>query len=588
MAPRGSESGPSSSRRAARTRTDRSAAGRPPGDRDPGRLLRLAASPVFRVACIAAVAVLAAGLSVLLFLRTEPGNIDDGFILMVYIRHLIRDGTIAWNLGDGPVDGCTSMLDLLIKSAVVQLTEGDIVRCTFIVTAVFHVLVTLLPIAIILRLPAGSPNRRLVAAAAVGLMLASMESGAYAASFLLEMPLYVFCALGLAGLVVLTRRLSVLRMSSLVLASWMVALSRPEGLAPATVLLGAALWMGRCDQPLQRIFAAFGTFVAGMAIYQVWHFRHFGDWAPNAYYAKTSALRVNEIRDGVSYVVAFLSNPAGWVQLGPVLLSPLAILGSHWSSPRARLHYALFSWTAIGMLAVTVYAGGDSYPEGRLLTPSIALGAFAVAFAIVHAQRRLGTVFLVVAGFVVLFQCVQVIAVAPTQWGSHVWVTVPGVRACETAFGNALGRVVPHGTIAETDFQRLKFWCDDLRVVDLEGLSNREIAHQRVTDPVKLGKFRPVTVLRMRPEVWIAGFRFRSNTSRVSAKPHPLLTSAETQMQVLGYDQKTKAAEGEVAVELANLYVPASLKVCDTIYNLFVRKDLAKKFSEAGFLVAGI
>src|SRR5438093_4043789 len=243
MAPRGSESGPSSSRRAARTRTDRSAAGRPPGDRDPGRLLRLAASPVFRFACIAAVAVLAAGLSLLLFLRTEPGNID---------RHLIRDGTIAWNLGDGPVDGCTSMLDLLIKSAVVQLTEGDIVRCTFIVTAVFHVLVALLPMAIILRLPAGSPNRRLVAAAAVGLMLASMESGAYAASFLLEMPVYVFCALGLAGLVVLTRRLSVLRMSSLVLASWMVALSRPEGLAPATVLLGAALWMGRCDQPLQR------------------------------------------------------------------------------------------------------------------------------------------------------------------------------------------------------------------------------------------------------------------------------------------------------------------------------------------------
>src|SRR5436309_628742 len=163
MAPRGSESGPSSSRRAARTRTDRSAAGRPPVERDPGRLLRLAAS-------------------------------------------------------------------------------------------------------------------------AVRVMVASMESGAYAASFLLEMPLYVFCALGLAGLVVLTRRVTVLRMRSLVLASWMVALSRPEGHAPATVLLGAALWMGRCDQPLQRIFAAFGTFVAGMAIYQVWHFRHFGDWAPNAYY----------------------------------------------------------------------------------------------------------------------------------------------------------------------------------------------------------------------------------------------------------------------------------------------------------------
>ena len=522
-----------------------------------------------------------------MFVRTEPDNIDDGFILMVYIRHLIRDGAIAWNPGDGPVDGCTSMLDLLVKSAVVMLTGGDIVWCTFLVSAIFHALATLLPMAVILRLPAGSPNRRLVAAAAVGLTLASMKSGAFAASFLLEMPLYVFCALGLVGLVVLTRRLTILRMISLVLAAWMVVLARPEGIVPATFILGATLWMERSDQPLRRRIAALGMFVVGVAVYESWHVRYFGAWAPNAYYAKTSALRANEIRDGVRYVLAFLSNTAGWVQLGPVLLSPLAILSSDWSSPRARFHYALVSTTAVGMLAAAIYAGGDSYPHGRLLTASIAFGAFAIALAMVHAQRHLGTVFLVTGASVALFQCVQAIPTGPSELGSHVVVTLSRDRECDRAFGNALRRVVPFGTIAETDFQRLKYWCDDLRVVDLEGLNNREIAHERVSDAVRMGKFRPVTVLRMRPEVWIPGFNFRTMSSRVSAKPHPLLTDAETQMRVLGYDEKQKAAEGSVAVELAGLYVPASLRVCGIAYNLFVRKDLAGKFSEAGFRVEG-
>jgi hypothetical protein len=133
----------------------------------------------------------------------------------------------------------------------------------------------------------------------------------------------------------------------------------------------------------------------------------------------------------------------------------------------------------------------------------------------------------------------------------------------------------------------LKYWCEPLRVVDLEGLSNREIAHEPVSDPVKFGKFSPVTVLRMRPEVWIPGHGFRTANSRVYWKPNPLLTDAETQMRVLGYDERRKVAEGDVATELAKLYVPASLQVCNVTYNLFVRKDLAMKFSEAGFLVEG-
>ena len=561
----------------------------PDGRRAPDRVRppRLAASPLARFAIVAAIAVVAAGVSMLEFLRSEPGNIDDGFILMVYVRHLIYNGSIAWNLGDGPVDGCTSMLDLLVKSAVVGLSGVDILWCTFLVTAILHVAVPLLAMAIILRLPAVDPGSRLLAAGAIGLILASMEAGAYAASFLLEMPLYLCCSLGLIGLVVLAPRFSVARMIALVVAAWMVVLARPEGLVLATVVLGAALWIERKHQPAVRLAAAFATFALGVAIYQAWHFLQFGAWAPNAYYAKTSARRANEILDGARYVLAFLSNASGWVQLGPALLSPLALLGSAWSSARARSHYALVSWTAAGMVAATIFSGGDSYPQGRLLVPSIALGAFAVALGLAHARSRLRTAFLFAAAAVTLVQGVRVALPRPLEWGSHVVMTTPTMRICEGTFANALRRVVPDGTIAQTDFQRLKYWCDPLRVLDLEGLSDREIAHQRVEEPVKLGKSSPEIVLRTQPEVWIPGYLFRTARSRVNGRPHPLLTSAETQMELLGYDERRKVAEGEVAAELARRYVPASLEVCQISYNLFVRSDLAKRFAEAGFTVEG-
>lgn len=552
------------------------------------RPVSFASSRLFRIACVAAIAVVVSGVSLLVFLRSEPGNIDDGFIVMVYVRHLIHDGAIAWNVEDGPVDGCTSMLDLLVKSAVVMVTKGDIVWCTFLVTAILHVFVPLLSIAIVLRLPAGSANIRLVAAAAVGLMLASMKASAYGASFLLETPLYLFCAFILFGLVILTDRYSALRLGSLILAGWMVALARPEGLALAIFGIGAALKMEQEKEPLHRLLAVFGLFVLGVAIYEIWHVRYFGAWAPNAYYAKTSALRKNEILDGVRYVLAFLSTTAGWVQLGPVLMTPFAALGSAWSSPRARFNFAVVSLAALGGVVITIYAGGDSYPNGRFFSLSIALGFFAVGLGIVYARDSLRKVFLVGASSVVLFQCAGLITASPGRFGTHVrYATSPKGRRCEERVAFALRNVIPSGTIAQTDFQRLKYWCDPLRVLDLEGLSNRQIAHEPVYEPVKLGKFRPVTVLRTQPEVWIPGYKFRTQISRVFTKPHPLLSDPVTQMQRLGYDERREVAEGAVAVELANLYVPASLESCGVFFNFFVRKDLARKFSEAGFLIEG-
>ena len=161
------------------------------------------------------------------------------------------------------------------------------------------------------------------------------------------------------------------------------------------------------------------------------------------------------------------------------------------------------------------------------------------------------------------------------------------MRACEETFSHTLLRAFRFGTVAETDFQRLKYRCDPLRVIDLEGLSDREIAHERVREPVKLGKFQPADVLRLRPDVWIPGHRFRTKDSRLGTRPHPLLTDAETQMRILGYDERRAVATGEVAAELAALYVPASIKMCGIYYNVFVRKDLATKLSEVGFTVEG-
>ena len=550
-----------------------------------GALVR---SRLLRLVSVAALVVAVAGVSLWVFLRSEPGNIDDGFILMVYVRHLVEHGVIAWNLQDGPVDGCTSMLDLLVKSAVVFITRGDIVWCTFLVTAVFHVLVPLVSMAVVLRLPDGSAEKRFLAAAAVGLMLASMSSSAYGASFLLETPLYLFFVIVLLGLVIPADRFSTAGLGSLIFAAWMVALARPEGLAVAIFVPGAALWMQRKNESRFRLAAVVAIFALGCAIYEIWHYRYFGALAPNTYYAKKSEFRSNEIRDGWNYVVAFLSTSAGWVQLGPVLVLPFAAWRGPWSSSGARIHHATISLAALGMLAVTVYAGGDSYPNGRFLALSIALGFLAVGHGIVCSRGFLRVMFLVGAGSIVSFQCLPLMMEGPGRFGTHVHYAMESKgRLCEEAFAVALQRVIPTGTVAQTDFQRVKFWCDSLRVLDLEGLSDRQIAHEPVDEPVRLGKFRPVIVLRTKPEVWIPGYKFRTRISRFAIDPPVLSSDPETQMQRLGYDERMEVAEGDVAAALSSLYVPVSLESCGVFFNFFVRQDLAARFSEAGFLVGG-
>jgi hypothetical protein len=64
------------------------------------------------------------GLSVLTFARARPGGYDDPYILLVYVRHLAQSGSIYWNAEEGPVDGCTSMLDLVVKTGIYKLLEG--------------------------------------------------------------------------------------------------------------------------------------------------------------------------------------------------------------------------------------------------------------------------------------------------------------------------------------------------------------------------------------------------------------------------------------------------------------------------------
>jgi hypothetical protein len=178
----------------------------------PKRLLGLCA-------VLGSVAAASAAVGLLSFAGHGAGNFDDAFILMVYVRNLIEHGTLEWNVGEGRVDGFTSLLDLLVKSAAARLSGAEIFQASLRTTLAFSVLGSWIALAIGYR--AGrTPRQRLGLGAAAAGLIASSPANADAAAYVLEGPLFVACALALVAAATATGPPSRLRRIGLVPTGW--------------------------------------------------------------------------------------------------------------------------------------------------------------------------------------------------------------------------------------------------------------------------------------------------------------------------------------------------------------------------------
>jgi hypothetical protein len=392
-----------------------------------------------RGAALGLAAAASAGLALLSFASHGAGNHDDAFILMVYVRNLLEHGTFEWNVGEGRVDGFTSLLDLLVKSAVARLSGADVFQATLRSTLACSILGSWIALGIGYR--AGRTAReRLGLGAAAALLIASSPANTDAAAYLLEGPLFVACALALVAAATAPGPLSGPRGIGLVLSGWLVVLARPEGLVLATGVLLASCWQRRRDAGARAPATVAGVFAIGVLAYFTWRILFFGSWAPNAYHAKTSASRWNEIRDGLSYLLSYGATPLGATGLFPLLIAPAALAFGPRAPASERWRAALPAAAGLGMLAVVIGSGGDIYGGGRFLNVPISLGLLALVLGCARATgggRRLLVATLVAVGLVQVRTPSR--ARAPRSPTSKASGTAPASRTATGASSSACG-----------------------------------------------------------------------------------------------------------------------------------------------------
>jgi hypothetical protein len=513
------------------------------------------------------------------FANAVPGNLDDAFITLVYARHLFEDHALYWNLQDGHIDGFTSLLHVLILAAAWPFADDPVVLARELSLWV-HLLGGIACLAILSGI--GTDSGRAIAAAGLAALALSLHPApAHGASFLLESPIFVLLALGGAALPL---RIDLVT-HALARRAWMVVLVllclvRPEGQAIAVLLAAvhAGIAPREADRRRWEPLIAIGT---TLVIYYAWHWLYFDALLPNTYYAKSSASRSLEIAEGAAYLHAFATAQGllGWLTLalpGLVLL-PLFMT---WPTATGRARHVGVAMAALGALLMVIWEGGDSYDGGRFLAVPTALGLVGCAHLVSNGPTLARRGAWVVLGALAILAAVQQLGAFARGGSGSVISTSIDDYACERQAARELARVALGSEVMQTDWQRLLFFEDELHVIDLHGLNDREIARLSWSGPVRYGKFSYDQALEVGAPVWIYGYRLTSDVPMAAVPIDQLLRNPQVFEHFVGY-----GAPAEVVDGIAAAYVPASFPVCGKFFNVLVRRDHAESFVRQGVLV---
>lgn len=500
---------------------------------------------------------------------------------------------MAGETGASLVEGSTSLLDWSLKGALLRaLPAWDPLRMAGWLGLAWLVLgVT------VAALAGARWSGSKVVGAGVGCLVALSPGLTESAAYLLEGPL--FACLWLLALVAAAER----RLWRCWVWSLLLAAARPEGLALAPCLMA---WAGRGEvrgEPVRWrksvAWAAAGALAAGIVTLT----RHavYGDWLPNTYYAKSSGSRWLEFQDGLRYVLDVLwqgSSPtAAALALGAAVL---IVIGRSWRGSSFELGGAECRGTAVGLLAFAglyaagvIWSGGDSYLGARLFMPIglatwLALGASlrgatstVTALALAVPSMALVAPFFGDSGSLhsvplqkVLPRTVDALSAGPVGMEAFA-----GDREVFAEIADALG---PHGVFAHLHTQRYRWFQPNAPVLDLTGLTDREVARRPAEGPVRFG--RAAVALALEREV--GAIHLDPLRGRASALVDALdLAGALSDPGVAGRYLGEPYLESALAQRLASDYVAASRRLPDGAgyFNLLVRRDMADSFRAKGF-----
>jgi hypothetical protein len=500
---------------------------------------------------------------------------------MVYVRHLSESGGFFWNVEDGAVDGFTSVLDLVAKTAASKLFPGDTFRVMWGTTFAFHALSIVLIYAFAWHVRTPLRNvwqRRLVFA--LPLAWAFHPSLAEGTAYVLETPLYASC---LVGSTILTL-FATPRSPSIwfVTTGWIIlSLARPEGIVIVPVLAAGYAAMHWRTASWQFVLKPLGLWFILMSGYFIWHWLVFGYWAPNTYYAKRSDTRLNELIDGFNYVYAFAQKPEELIVLLCGLVAPF--LYTFWPTRSSLWRWRLITsefatWAA---LFAVIVGGGDCYSGSRLFTGPAALVVVTLLVASTALKKPWNSVPLAL-GLVLAIASLHAYGERARKSVYHARHEWPLSSQSESfACKRRVAEWFLEGScrhVGQSDFQMLKVFADNLQVEDLHGLSDRDIAHIPWPQQNLWRKFNFRSTVELDLEAVVLGFRLFTNVDPTEMTLEEFRASREAQIDVMGFEQMDRRPEIDAFV---GRYRLARVPICEG-FNVFVRNDRVQLASAGG------
>jgi len=456
---------------------------------------------------IGLVLVLAAIAGFVLHAREIQYTQDDAYISLRYAKNLVDGHGLVFNPGER-VEGYSNFTWTLLLAAFIKLGAPPIETSRWL-GVVFGALAILVAARFARALEGGWG----VASVATAALVAGSTAFALWSTGGLETALFaLLVTAGLErGLAPGVGRRG--RIAAPVLLC-LAALTRPDG------PLVFALWFairaideiigGPAAQPGGRrsLVRDAVLFVGPLLPYAAWKIWYFGDLLPNTYYAK-AGLSASYVSRGLEYALDFFRAYGLW-GIAPAL-ALASVLRTGWRGVELRL---LAIWA--GTAAYIVVIGGDVLHVHRFWLPILPIGCLLVARGITFvAGRAVGVLPGSGRGARPALAPLLSVVLTATLVFSGIrlnWDWIMERRNLEIGFvGNMTQTGVwlkrnfpPDATIAITTIGAISYWSE-LRVIDLLGLTDREIAREPaiidgLEDTWREIKYNAGSVLRREPD----------------------------------------------------------------------------------------
>jgi hypothetical protein len=264
----------------------------------------------------------------------------------------------------------------------------------------------------------------------------------------------------------------------------LAALTRPEGLLVAAVLLGIRTWHDRnLGLPAGRLLlSAALPMVAFVAPYELWRLTYYGWPFPNTFYAK-SGFSMALLERGWDYLRVFAGER--WLVSAGAVISLLLAFTTRPS--RAGVRHPLAALVVAFSLYV-LWAGGDYFPGWRflvpVLVPLILLGVDGLSAVAARAQHA-GLLRPTIAALVAACTLFYGYSALDLQSPQSVLAQETRLHATYVAFWGSAGLWLrdntPPGTLSAAKGAGAIAYYSERPIIDMYGLNDLHIGHLSVS-----------------------------------------------------------------------------------------------------------